>query len=363
MYLCIKIIALMLNLNIENITLSSSLPNRFTIEQVDDVVTCWVEMNGVRLYTTTLSAKDHTAIFYDLRTLVEDYMKAHNLTVGTFLFEADYGQGGECVDDITIVYAPFAHGMDSDIEFLESHFLTSRRNYSVPRGCPINLVFFASDREQFTVMVDCVFRKNGELNPCYYEERIRQERYAAKYSFCMESEYVTRMCYEVDGDEMGELMSATATVGNRSITIYYTDDKPIITFGFRNIFNVLEYAHVIGKEVLKTDISRKEASCQGITSFYDESIEQKHHIETCHLTADEAKWFNEFLASQDIFVTVQPEEYQIRVVITDITSEINYSPSEQTRMKFAWKFAENREWRSIEQPVQIFTNRFNPAFQ
>lgn len=353
----------MINLNIDNITLSSSLPNRFTIEQVDDVVSCRVDMNGECLYTTTLFAKDHTVIFYDLRTLVEEYMKAHNLTVGTFLFEADYEQGGECVDDITIIYAPFAHGIDSDQEFLESHFLTSRRNYSVPRGLYFFLKFFATSNEQFTVNVECCFRKNGEVIPCTYSEPIQQEPFHAVYSFRMDSDFVTRRCYEVDGDEKGELMSATATVGKRSITIYYTDDKPIITFGFRNIFNVLEYVHVIGKESMKTDISRKEASCQGITSFYDETIEQKHYIETCHLTADEAQWFNEFLESQDIFVTIPPEEYQIRVVITDITSEINYSPTEQTRIKFAWKYVDNREWRSIEQPMQIFNNNFNPAFQ
>lgn len=353
----------MINLNLEDFNLSSSLSNKFTIGQVRDWAECSVYINGYRIFHTTLYAKDDTVTFYDLRSLVEDYMRSQWLTRGEFRFVAAQEGGMEQLDGIFIIFAPFKHGMDSDLEFLESHFLTSRRNYSVPRGYLFYLNFFATNHEQFIVNVECFFRKNGELNPCSYQEPVRPEQFHSVYTFRMDSDFVTRRCYEVDGDEMGELMTATVTVGNRCITIYYTNEKPIVSFGFRNIFNVREYAHIVGKETLKTDISRKEAVCQGVTSFYDETIERKHHIETCHLTPDEASWLNELLYSQYIFVRMEPEQYQIEVVISDITSDIHYSPSEQTRIKFAWRYADGNEWRSIVQPVQIFNDNFNPTFQ
>lgn len=353
----------MINLNLDEFHLSSSLPNKFTITGVHESATCSVFINNTSIYSTLLYANDDTINFYDLGKLVETYMRSHWLSLAELRFVAQHDGGTEQVNGITIVYCALKHGMENDIDFLESHFLTSRRNYSIPRGYSFYLHFFVSIHEQFSVGVNCNFRKNGELYSCTYYDSIEMEQFNKVYSCRVDSGYVTQKCNATLGDVIDELITATVSVGNRSITIYYTNDKPIIIFGFRNIFNVLEYAYVIGKETLKTDISRKEAVCQGVTSFYDETIERKHHIETCHLTPDEASWLNELLYSQYIFVTLEPDEFHIEVVISDITSEINYSPSEQTRFKFAWRYADGYDWRSVPQPTQIFNNNFNPVFQ
>ena len=121
---------------------------------------------------------------------------------------------------------------------------------------------------------------------------------------------------------------------------------------------------IIGiQETLKSDITKKDAVCLGVSSFYDKSVEKKHLIETCHLTLDEANWFNEFLVSDRVQFHIEERNRMVEVLISDITSEIVDSPAEQTRFKFSWRMADTSGWRLIEQPTQIFTDSYNPIFQ
>lgn len=354
----------MINLDIENICLSSSLPDRFTLTQVGNTAQCTVSLDGTDIYSTTLYADNGTAVFYDLRSLVENHMRSNGMTFASFCFEARYEDNTmEVMEDLTIVYSAIKHSMESDEVFLKGNFLSTRRNYTVPRNKDMVIGFFADGDEQIDVHVDCRFMNNGEVMAFEYQEQITSREEPAYYFVDMRWAYVASMCFSQGGSNLGTLVAATVRAGERSKTVFYTEERTSLSFLFRNAFNVQEYIHITAKETMKTDISRKEAVCQGMTSFYDESIERWHSMETCHLTEDEALWFNEFLTSHDISLLLEGTDMRLPVIVSDITSEINFSPSEQKRMKFSWKFADNNDWRSIVQPIQVFNDNFNPVFQ
>ena len=352
----------MINLNLGNICLSSSLPDKFNITQADDVITCIVELDGTVVYSTTLFSNEHTATFYDLGKLINEYMRTHHIVFASFSFEVRNQGGSEVLDDITIVYSAVRHDMQDDGAFLLSHFLTTRRSYNIPHGYNFFLTFFADADEQLLVEVSAVFIKDGIATYKSYSNTLQSRMEPAYYVVSLDSGTVCAGC-SVSESAVGKLASVAVRVGDRHMTVYYTSEKPTVSFLFQNAFNAQEYIHIIGKETLKSDITKKDAVCLGVSSFYDKSVEKKHLIETCHLTLDEAKWFNEFLVSDRVQLHIEERNRMVEVLISDITSEIVDSPAEQTRFKFSWRMADNSDWRLIEQPTQIFTYSYNPIFQ
>lgn len=355
----------MILLNIPPTALSSSIPAKFSISEVEEKVLCAIILNQTRIYETTLYAKEGYATFYDLKDIVEDYMRSQHIAVASLCIHVEYDDepsSEEEKDDMVIVYSAIHHNMGSDADFLHSHFLTTRHSIAVPRGYECNLSLFAVPDEQPNLRISCRFLLDGEIIAFDYQGEIYVPTTPNCIGIPMESASLTALCEAQKGEVLGRLLSATAVCGQRNMSVYYTDDIPTVSFFFYNAFNVPDFVHIIGKATTKTDISRKEAKCQGVVSFYDETVEQKQHIETCHFALNEARWFNEFLTSPFILCHVPPSN-DLEVLISDVTSEIVDAPDEQTRFKFAWRLTDNARWLLVTQQTQIFTDNFDTTFQ
>lgn len=356
----------MIHLDLFNPSLTSSLPNNVLISQVTDYVICSININYTEVYRTTLYEKNGYATFYDLRAIVEDYMIYNGLSEVVFSMEVEYeqGGGGEMTQEVCMVYSSIRPLNKNDENFLASEFLTTRRCITAPRGYPMQLLYFTDIQDDYKAVFDCRLLRNGEIKECVVEYPIQSPQGPDVYALQADSDFVTQLCAEaLELENPGKLLSAAVRIENRHMTIYYTEDKPIASFFFRNAFNAWEYLHLVGKDIMKTDISRKEAVCQGVTSYYDQTVNKKHVVETCPLTQDEAAWFNEFLTSRTVRLVERRDNENFDVFISDITSEIQADAAEPTVIKFSWRLADNADWRKQEFHPQIFNDTYNPTFQ
>lgn len=356
----------MIHLDLFNPSLTSTLPNKVEISQVSDLVFCSININNTEIYRTSLYGKDGYATFYDLRSIVEDYMLNNGLTEAIFSMDVQYGEqgGGESTETVNIVFSSIKSLSKNDEYFLASEFLMTRRCITAPRGYPLQLLYFTDLQDDYKAVFDCRLMKDGELLECVVEYPIQSPQGPDVYALQTDSDFVTELCADaLELADPGKLLSAAVSIESRYMMIYYTDDKPIASFFFRNAFNAWEYIHVMGSDKIKTDISRKEAVCQGVTSYYDQTIDRKHVIETCPLTQDEAAWYGEFLTSRAVRLVERADNEDFEVFLSDITSEIQSDASEPTRIKFSWRLADNTDWRRHSQPSPIFTTTFNKTFR
>ena len=126
-------------------------------------------------------------------------------------------------------------------------------------------------------------------------------------------------------EDYGKLLAFTVHAGRRSMTVYVVEEEPTILFSFRNSYNALESMPVFGTTTLKTEVSRKEAVSLNITSFYDKSVSCKWQVKTVPLSQKDAHWYNDFLESDCVTLSLSNDYSDLRILISDITSEISDS--------------------------------------
>ena len=153
-------------LTLDTYTFSSALPESFTIEtdQDEDHVEVDIFLEGQTAYSTRLYANSAgVCTFYELRSIVEQYMIAQNLTLASFELMISHENGGEQLEDKYIIFSRHKHVNNDTLDFLESHFLVNRPSYVVPRKSFGSISFFATPEEYCTPFIDCVFERDGEI--------------------------------------------------------------------------------------------------------------------------------------------------------------------------------------------------------
>ena len=353
----------MMELYLDTYTLSSSLPESFLIDTQENYVDVAITLHGQCIYETRLYANRGYCTFYELRQIVEQNMIARRLTFAAFEVTVDDGHGMEQLDDKYIIFSRYHNTSSSDIDFLKSHFLVNRAFVTIPRNSYASIPFFDTGEQNFTASYDCVFLRDGELWSYNLNYTMNLFNYPHVYYMPISQTYIKNMVNYEQGDDCGKLLSFTVHVGSRSLTVYVVDEEPAMTFMFLNSYNASEYVFVMGTTTLKTEISRKEAVTQNITSFYDKAVSRKWQVKTVPLSQEEAMWFNEFLESDYVTLNLSQEHSELRILISDITSEISDSSKDKVHMKFSWRFDDNSLWLDENRYPQVFTAPFNDTFK
>ena len=340
------------------------MPDSFIIDQLEtDYVDVAITLQNRCIYTTRIyGTASGVATFYELRQIVEQNMISRGLTLASFEVSVDYGGGGEEYDNKYIIFSRYGNASYYNIDFLESHFLVNRSHYVVPRNKYASIGFFATEEEQFTAYYDCVFERDGEIWTYRLEYSMYHYNRPDTYYIMIAPNSVKSLVDNEEQEDCGRLLSFTVHVGSRSMTVYVVDEEPCNVFSFRNSYNAFEYMFVMGTTTFKTEISRKEAVTQNITSFYDKSVTRKWQVKTVPLTMEEAMWYNEFLESHDVTMDINQDYSDMQILITDITSEISDSSKELIHIKFTWRFDDNNLWLDEDRFPQSFTEPFNDTF-
>jgi hypothetical protein len=354
----------MINLNLDTYTLSSSLPSSFYINQVDASVTVHIIINNITIYSTRLYPNGTIATFYEFRSIVREYMRSHFLSIATVKVSADYGGGGETTNPKYIIFSDTKFSNDYDADFLVSNFLINRTYLTLPRNYGFALPFFHNGTDAVDPMACCKFEtSNGKTFEYWVGLTAYTSNYPRVVMLSCGPEYVKRMADNEEGEDLGRLLSYTVYLGKRSMTFYVTDELPTMEFEFLSAFNVWHTMYIYGTTNLKTDIDRKEAVISGSSTFYDQTVERLHEVQTAPMTIEEANWFNEFLESPYVWYNINEDVTDIRVLISDIKSEISDSSKDLIRMKFSWRHDDNTHYRDIDRIPQVFNKSYAPPFK
>lgn len=352
----------MINLYMDDYTVLSSLPNQFTIGQVDGWVKVTITLHGKDIYTTTLYENNNAAIFYGFKDIIREFMLARYLSLASLSVTAEHPGGYEVFEDKYIIFCE-VNDMDDERDLIWARFLTNRSFYVVPRKEGLPVSFFSDGGEQFTAYADCVFKESGGTIRTYtYTHSIYHYNLPRIYNVCLYTEDIRNYIEQEEGGSVGTLLSYTFHVGRRSLTVFVTDEPYEVDFYFYNSFNVQEHIFVYGTTKLKTTFDRKEAVNQGISSFYNMSVERKYEVETAPMSIEEAEYFNEFLASPNVYRELN-QDWEPTVLISDITSEISDNAKDLIKMKFSWRYDNNARWVDTDTYPQMFSTPYNDTFK
>ena len=353
----------MIGLYLDTYTLSSALPDSFQISQVDtEYVEVTIELQGQYIYTTKLYPNNEICTFYELRQIVEQNMIKRNLRLASFEVMVDDGNGYWQYDDKFIIFSKYKNADYNDLYFLEHHFLTTRSYYTMPRNKYANVDFFATEQEQVYATYEATFERNGQLYHYQAQQQIRNYNQPFVYSIYVSPPSVRSLMNAVAGIDCGTLLSFTLHVGERTLIVYVVDDEPCDEFYFRNCYNTMETMFIFGTTTFKTEISKKEAVVHERMLYYDKQVTRKWEVKTAPMTMEEAMWFNEFLASDNVYKDVNEGYGGYTVLISDITSEISDSAKDRIHMKFSWRFDDNAVWIDNTPRERDFTPQFTNTY-
>ena len=321
------------------------MPDWFEIDQVyEEFVEVAITLQGKCIYTAKLYKDDDVATFYELRQIVEQNMIARGLTVASLVLSVDYGSSSEEVDGKYIIFSRYRNTSEFNIDFLESHFLVNRTYYSMPREKSATIPFFATGEEDLSVNYDCMFDRNGAI----WTYRLTQNMYHGNnpgvFYIPLSPSSVKFSVDRAEEEDCGKLLFFSVSVGSRYMRVYVIDEEPCAQFYFRNSYNATETIFIFGTTTFKTEVNRKEAVIQNVTSFYDKTVSRKWDMKTVPLTQEEALWYNEFLESDYVTKELTTEMDRQEILISDVTSEISDSAKDLVSIKFSYRYNDNAQW-------------------
>lgn len=359
---------MVINLDIEPYKLSCRLPYSFTISGINGKsVEVQILIDGKAVYETTLAAnKQAEASFYDLRSLVHQHMEAALLTTALLDVKArDYNDTVTLRDPIEVLFAKINAPCEDDDEFLASSFLTTRSFYMVPRTSAVSLYYVLTPQERATPRLSCVFQQgaNGTRTYAFDLEPVENTTYHMKvYSLFLSNDNIREKAGSLSHTIYEWLLSVTVTVGTRTFSIFFTDEEPPRIFRFKNAYNIQELAFIFGTAKMKSVFTNKQASVNGVTSFYDRSKEVTWEVETSALVPEEAQWLNQLFDSPSAYVHIGNALTE-NVLFDGVTSEISDADNDTIRLKFSYRYDSGIEY-SPEHPsgTRIFTREYARQF-
>lgn len=345
-----------MNIGFDGIGLTSLLSNRIEVSTDDEnPIQMVVKMNSIKIYESTLYPLDGKVIFYDLVVIVQEYMRNNLISAGELSVSAvfphlvpfavtEFEAYAETATAF-VVYSSIRTSYEDDMEFLQSHFLTTRSCYTIPRGKGQMFSFFEVGGVDPSGYIDVSFMlDDGSVRTTRLTNKISASSTNKVYNFGIDSNSMNTRVKALYPNDSPKVLGGTIVHGSRVIDFFFTDDEPIESFGFYNTFNVWENYYVYGTSNIKTSFTQKEAVCSGMSSYYNQSASRVVEIKTVPLSYEEALWLNEFLGSQRIVKVIPPDDDR-DILISDVTSEISDSDKETISIKFSWKYADPFVWK------------------
>ncbi len=330
---------------------TAELPDNIEIAIDGTSAEVFVMIGNVPIFQTTLFPYEGKVTLYDLRTIMEDYLKSvrRSIVQAAIWVNDDAAEETFMSNDMYVVYSDFL--IQDTTSFFARHFLTTRSSFRINRQGAQTLSWLAAAGESVGGYIDAV-SLDAERNAIV--TRIEEETESSEFpSVCEAMMNVP----EIQAQVTGTLVSFTVHRGSRSMTFYVTDETPDTVISFCNAFNVIENAELYAVTTIKQNVEHSEANCQRNRIFYDRRTEHTYEVETAALPYEEAVWLQQLVASHH--VTKDGRD----ILITDSESEISDSDSETNRHKFTYKFARNEQTLIPPTIPQVFSEEYQSQFQ
>ena len=329
-------------------------------------------VQGETLISERYYVQNGQVTLYEIRSLFEQHMRSKMLSfVDKVDFQVKSDVGEIAQSKFALIYCD-RNFIIYDVElFLRSRFLTIADSRRVAPDSGIYVAFFAFADERINYVVRCDYYKEGKFFECEFEgplgDMVAESDGVWQHAF--EIERIAERAREEAGTEI-ELVAFTIRMGER-VESYFIDKslKDAKAFYFRNCFNVSDTILVPSVTTAKTKVDRSTAVLGNELEFYDANFEQTFEMETSGLTAEECALAEQMFCSNDVRTPFESEAFDddidaLRpVLITECTCEISDSPHEPNRVKFTWRYAENRITAGNPLHHSIFNESYNYPFK
>ena len=313
---------------------------------------------------------------YDLGTLIEDNMRISNSATADFTLRAFSDTVDNKADSwvIHVLYCDrFTANADVSI-FLKENFLTTLSVRRVTPNSTISLFFYAEKGESIAYTVAHTFRKYGSEAIYKHEYYMDSGKTATSSGVVQINIAQSAIVADAAGFALVrpseiELVMFCVRVGQRSITFFVDpslDERE--TFYFRNCFNVWDWAALPQVTTSKTDVDRSLAVINGTSRFYNQTTEKTYEVQAQPLTSDEAEWIDQLFSSHDVF-RIEPDPTNsydplvlAPILITDATCEIQDGDEKLNKVKFTWRYTDNRPIVRLSASPGIFTSPYNIVY-
>lgn len=334
-----------INTTIPTLVLSAHLPDEVEIESLTPEVTVTITIDSITVFSSVYYTYNTKVYVRDIRSIVESAMILNNLSICSFILSVkDMESSTKSTGDIKVIYSQMKSPCGSE-DFLLNKFLSTRTSVLLSRTCPFTLFFYAKPFEQSSNYCEIYYTpsyapdnvlKHTNNYPSKLSDTHAIKSYPANYS---EFQYLLSLSNIHDST----ISRVSFHIGLRVFNIYFTPDTPSDTFQFRSSFNLYDTVCLFGSTTTKTEVSRSEAVCGRIVSYYDEQTKVLHEVETAPLTLSEARHLTELLTSRHITRQTSEGEF-VPVLITDVSPEISDNNTNPVRIKFTWTYADHTEY-------------------
>lgn len=331
---------------------------------------------GIVILSERYYAHGGYVTLYDLGSLIEAEMNKSGQSCADFTLrvftDTVSNKADSCV--LHILYCDRFTVCTDIPTFLKENFLTTLSMRRVATGSTLSLFLYAEAGESLEYSVQHTFRKADSDAP-YQHRYIMDSGKTADTSGVVQ---INVPLSSVIADAAGfatarpgdiTLLSFTVRCGQRSVTCFVDNSlTDLESFYFRNCFNVWDTATLPVVSTAKTDVERSLAIINGQSRFYNQSTAKTYEVEVGPLTSDEAEWIDQLFSSHDVF-RIEPDPTNsydplllAPILITDATCEIQDGDEKLNRVKFTWRYTDNRPIVRLSASPGIFTEPYNLVY-
>lgn len=313
---------------------------------------------------------------YDIASLIEAEMRGSGVAYASF--KLSVGNGSTVHDSVTfnVLHCDRYTLCTAPEVFLAENFLTTLQHRRVAPGDTLSLFYFAKQGEDITAHIDVRWRRADS-------PEILRQHYGTLNGTNVKTQSTGVVQLNISQPSLAtaisnahgvktyaiEIVGYTVRVGQRAVTAYVDGTLAANdSFLFRNCFNVWDSATLPCVTKSKTDVDRSTAVVNGISSFYDQKVEQTFEVECGPLTSDECAWLDQLAASREVMrIVANPcddsEPWLFApVLVTDSSVEVSDTDEKPNIVKFTWRYADHRPHVLLSASPGIFKSPFNLPF-
>lgn len=313
---------------------------------------------------------------YDLASLIEAEMRSSGQSYADFTLRVFTDTPANKADSrvLHVLYCDRFTVCTDVPAFLRENFLTTLSMRRVATGSTTSLFLYAEKGESIEYTIAHSFHKEDSAALYHHQFTRDVGKTAAASGIVQLNIPLSSIIADAASFAVAPLGSVvpvafTVRCGQRSISCFVDPVlNDIESFYFRNCFNVWDTVVLPAVTTAKTDVDRSVAIINGSSRFYNQSTAKKYDVETGPLTSDEAEWIDQLFSSYEVFrfepnpVDDSDPYIMAPVLITDCTSEIQNGDEKLNKVKFTWRYADNRPIVRLSASPGIFTSPYNIVY-
>lgn len=299
------------------------------------------------------------ATIFDIRSVIENELQTYNLPctdVDLYIKGADE----MLVVKFKTFYCSWNCDLGTALSFLENNFLSIASTKMVPKLQPSEkLYLFACNKENAKFCTNvCVKYLSEDIEII----KIHQETKGIEGLTTISIGYKEIYDY-IQEQKQGQfnILWVTQEVGNRSITIYFSDTIPTDLFIAKNVFNLNEYFWINGKTVSKFEVNKNTGLFGSKTIAYGHQIEKKYELSVAPLTKLEAQFIEQLLCSTEVHKIDTNDWIAAPILIYDSSIEVS-EDVDDIKMEFTWEYESKLPHINTKEVERLFTEQFNTQF-